>query len=197
MQSPVRGRKFAKEAYTVEEMNALLAVGGRSATSTRNRALYALMWQSGARIAEALALMPIDFDLDAAQIHIRRGKGNKSRRVAVGPRAVEETRAWIVKRSALSLEPDAPLFCTLQGRPMHDTYVRTAMQRTAAKAQWQKRAHPHALRHSFAIQLARSGVPVPYIMRALGHASLEVTSVYLSAISTEDVSEAMRSVDWG
>jgi site-specific recombinase XerD len=195
--SPTFGAHYEKEVYTPEEVRALLnANPSRSATATRNRALIATLWQSGLRITEALDLRPEDFDLDRSEIHVRHGKGDKARRVQTGPDAVEAVRTWLVTRASVSTTKASPLFCTLQGGKQKSTYVRGMLQRQAAKAHWTKRIHPHGFRHTFAVNLARNGVPVPMIQRQLGHDSLATTSVYLSAISTDDVRDAMATVEW-
>lgn len=192
------GRRYAKEIYTDEEVKALLARTASSAPSAvRNYALICVLWQAGLRITETLKLSIEDFDLERAQIHVRHAKGGKTRRVVAGPRAVEATRRWIAKRAELGLDPHAPLFCTLQGTYMHTAYVRKTMNRLAHGAKTTKRVHPHGFRATFASNLARQGVPPVMIQRQLGHESLATTSVYLAAISTEDVEEAMSKVSWG
>jgi integrase len=59
-----------------------------------------------------------------------------------------------------------------------------------------KRAHAHALRHTFAVELAREGVPMPLIQQLLGHSSLAVTSVYLASLSPEEALDAVRNREW-
>jgi site-specific recombinase XerD len=191
------GRTYPKEVYTSDELRELLAqTSGRSPTAIRNHALISVLWQAGLRISEALELRPGDFDLDGAQIHVRHGKGGKARRVTAGPGAVESTRHWLEKRSTLNVWAETPLFCTLNGGRIYSTYVRQMLNRLARDAGWTKRVHPHGFRHTFAVNLARNGIPPAFIQRQLGHESLATTSIYLAGISTEDVAEAMAKVEW-
>jgi len=195
--SPLKGQHYEKEVYSRDEMRALLAATSRkSPTAVRNFALIATLWQSGLRINEALDLQPRDFDLAKAEIHVRHGKGDKARRVSTGPDAVEAVRRWLEVRAGTAASGTSPLFCTVAGAKQHATYVRALLQRLAAKAGWTKRIHPHGFRHTFAVNLAKNGVPVPFIQRQLGHASLATTSIYLAQISTDDVREAMTKVEW-
>lgn len=195
--SPQYGRTYAKETYSLDEIRAILeATSGKSPSAVRNYALITVLWQGGLRISEALDLRVVDFDLDAARILVRHGKGNKSRRVVIGPDAVTATRRWIAKRASLDIGSDSMLFCTLAGGQMRDTYVRDMLKRLAKRAGIEKRVHAHGFRHTHAVTLAKQGMPVPFIQRQLGHESLEVTSVYLSALTTHDVEEAMEKIDW-
>lgn len=58
-----KGRKFPPEVLKEDEVRALMgACSKRAPTGVRNRALIALLWRSGLRISEALALMPADVD---------------------------------------------------------------------------------------------------------------------------------------
>ena len=75
------------------------------------------------------------------------------------------------------------LFCTLDGTPVSDDYVRMLLRRLAAKAGIEKRVHPHGFRHSFAVELEAEGVPVTVISKLLGHSSIAVTSRYLDHLS--------------
>lgn len=199
-ESPLRGRHYQKESYTDEEMAELLAATSSSApTASRNKALIATMWQAGLRLNEALSLVPSDFDTSRPEIHVRFGKAGKNgipreRRVRPGPVAVAAVREWKVVRAELGLPDSSPLFCTLDGGKLYQTYVRSMLNRLARKARWTKRIHPHGLRHSFAVTLARAGVPAAIIQRQLGHSSLATTTIYLQTLTSEDVAEAMSKV---
>jgi len=193
--SPTKGRTYEKEVYTREEMKALLdRTSSDRSSAVRNKALITVMWQSGLRVAEALKLLPADFDLLTPDIFVRQGKGGKSRHTEPGPAAVQATERWLEVRSKLGLPRDVPLFCTLRGTKLSDKYVRETMHRLARRAGWQKRAHPHGLRHTFAVELTKKRVPVSMISTQLGHTSLDITQIYLSGITNADVHEAMKGV---
>jgi site-specific recombinase XerD len=66
------------------------------------------------------------------------------------------------------------------------------LHRLARRAGIQRRVHPHALRHSFAAEMASEGVPMNVIQKALGHSSLATTSRYLDHISPRDVIQTMN-----
>ena len=56
--------------------------------------------------------------------------------------------------------------------------------------------HPHALRHAYAAELAREGVPMNVLRDALGHSSLAVTDRYLRDVAPVHVIQTMRAREW-
>lgn len=197
MTSPQKGRTYEKDHYSPEEIRALLAqIRTGSPTGVRNRALITLLWQSGLRVSEALALRPHDIDSRNLDVFVRHGKGNKPRHVSIAPSTVAELDAWFAARERLEIDPKSPLFCTLQGGTMKTSYVRDMLKRYAAKAGWSKRAHPHGLRHSYAIGLVRRNVSPEMIRRQLGHSSLVTTTIYLQSLTSEDIAEVMKDITW-
>ena len=103
---------------------------------------------------------------------------------------------WSEHRERLGIGGRAPLFSTLQGKPLHGSYVRTMLLRLAQKAGIDKRVHPHGLRHTMAFELMMEGIPVPIIQKQLGHASLAATQRYLEHLTSKDVVEAMQAREW-
>jgi integrase/recombinase XerD len=87
------------------------------------------------------------------------------------------------RRRRLGLTGRHPLFCTLQGTTLWDSYVRTLCKRLAAKDGIEKRVHPHGLRHGWALAQVQSGTSLNAIQQLLGHRSLHTTSVYLQHIA--------------
>lgn len=197
--APTYGRTYPREVYTKDEMDSLLkATSGSSATQIRNYALIYLLWRSGLRISEALALRSIDIDRRLRAIHVRHGKGNKERRVrGVDPHALEAVDRWLTIRDERGIPRTVEIFCTLDGEgKLFGTYVRAMLTRLAKAAGWEKRIHPHGMRHTFAADLARRGATMHTIQEQLGHTNLSTTSIYLSGISGEEVAREMDAINW-
>lgn len=190
----------------------------RAPTGVRNRALIAVMWRTGLRLGEALALAPGDVDGRQGTVLVRRPKGAASRRdaavpprkVGIDPDTLERVEWWRQRRARLDLPPRAPLFCTLRGHPLDQAYVRRLLRRLAAKPARRaqpgedpaaipvavdRRVHPHALRHSFAHDAYRSGFDVSEVQQALGHRHTHTTYQYLRQLAP-DVVELMRQRRW-
>lgn len=195
--APNKGRSFPAEVLTPDEVNALIkACSNRAPTGIRNRALIAALYRCGLRLGEALALRPKDLDLNNGAITVLHGKGDRRRTVGIDPAAVAFLSRWVDRRKTLQPRRAAPLFCTLQGGPIHPSYVRTLLPRLATKTGIDKRVHPHGLRHTMAFEMMMEGIPVPIIQRQLGHANLGTTQRYLDHIAPKDVVEAMQQREW-
>jgi site-specific recombinase XerD len=194
------GRRFPVEILNPDEVRALIgACSNRAPTGIRNRALLVMMYRGGLRVSEALALRPKDIDADQGTVAILHGKGDRQRTIGLDPGAFAVIARWVERRESLGLNGHHPLFCTLDGRPMHSSYVRQLMPRLAKKTGIEKRCHPHGLRHAYAFEIAVSDnrpLPLPIIKAALGHASLSTTDRYLNHIAPAELIESLSSREW-
>jgi integrase len=197
--SPARGRTFPAEPLTRAEVASLIAQCSRRApTGIRNRALVHLLYQSGLRITEALSLRPADVRMDKHEIRVLHGKGDKATVRGFHPLADDALLRWLDTRKALAAQhgwKNGPLFCTLDGQPLSDRYVRDMLKRQAAKAGIDKRVHPHGLRHTFAVELEEAGMPVTAISKLLGHSSVAVTHRYLDHLTNGQAVGALAALD--
>jgi integrase/recombinase XerC len=143
----------------------------------RDRAALLLLYGSGLRISEALAITPRDAPMHGRDTLRIRGKGGKERIVPVLP----ITQAALASYAALCpypLQPDAPLLRGAKGAPMRARILQLRMERLRACLRLPRTATPHALRHSFATHLLSAGADLRQIQELLGHASLSTTQVY-------------------
>ena len=168
----------------------------RAPTGVRNRALIAVCWRCGLRIGEALALAVKDFDPESGTLVVQRGKGGKRRVVGVDAGTVALVGRWLELRGKRRIPKGGPLFCTLAGRPLDQSYIRHLLPRLARKADIDRRVHAHGLRHAFAVDLVRSGAPLYVVRDALGHTSIATTQVYLSRVGAHEAVDAMRNRKW-
>lgn len=211
MTSPAARKTFPAEVLTPDEVQALInACSSKSRTGVRNRALLTLLYRSGLRISEAIgypgrpeqpvalsgggvkiqqARPPIaplkvsDVNLTAHTIRVLHTKSGKPQTRGFHPSATDALARWIDVRRQLGLNGRQPLFCTLQGQPLREQYVRSLLGRLAQKAEISKRTHPHSFRHTFAVELEMAGTPVTVISKLLGHSSTAVTSRYLDHLT--------------
>lgn len=186
--SPLSGRRFPADPPRVDEIIAVMRAAGPSVYGSRLRALIVILWRSGLRISEALALAETDLEPSRGSLLVRRGKGGKRREVGMDDWGWEQLRAWLDLRRNL---PVGPLLCLISeprtGRPWNGNSVRQSFHRIALRAGVRRRFAPHQLRHAHAVEMAREGVPINVIQRQLGHANLGITSVYLQGIDTEEI----------
>ena len=192
-----KGKKYPPEVLTADEVRRLIeACSNRAPTGIRYRALIVAMYRGGLRAGETLALRPKDVDTAAGTLTVLHGKGDRRRVVGLDPGATAIVSRWLETRHALGIKGHAPLFCTLQGKPLKPSYVRTLLPRLAEKADVEKRVHPHGLRHTHAYELMMEGVPVPIIQQQLGHTSLATTDRYVSHLAPADVISHMKQRNW-
>jgi site-specific recombinase XerD len=199
---PNKGQKFPAEPLTPAEVWALVEACeqiGRAA-KLRNQALIVLLWRSGLRCAEMLALYPKDLDLDVGRVAVLHGKGDKRRIVGLDAAACEMLRAWMAARTELGLGAGEPVFCVVngptRGLAVGSPYVRDLLKRLATVAGITKRVHPHGLRHTYASHLIDEGVPLHYLKRMLGHTSLAITEKYADHLNPFQAVERVNAVSW-
>jgi site-specific recombinase XerD len=191
------GLKLPPEPLTRAEIDRLLARLGRGPCGIRNRALVVLLWRSGLRIAEALALYPKDIDRAAGTVTVLRGKGGRRRQVAIDSYALAMLDRWLVERAELGVSGRHPVFCCVdvrtRGKAMYSSYVRDMLKHRARQAGIEKRVHPHGLRHTMAFELMMEGEPLAVIRDQLGHSSLATTLRYCDHLAPALAIKAMHA----
>lgn len=197
-----KGKRYPPEILTAAEISALLEAFPGGPSGARARALVVLLWRSGLRIAEALALRVQDVDVDARAITVLCGKGAKRRVVGVDPQALGYLRDWLQSRDSLGIPPGSPLFCTISkdrgglGRPLLASVFREQLKRYARRAGIQKRVHPHGLRHTHAFELANEAIPLHVIQAQLGHNDLSMTAHYIDHLAPQQLLRAIGGRQW-
>ena len=190
-------RTYPPEILTPGEAAALLrACDDRSWRGVRDKSLVALLYRTGLRISEALALEAKDVDLDSGAVRVLRGKGGRSRTVGIDPGGAAHVAAWLEKKGSLGFGT-GPVFCDARGKRLRSGRVRTLFRDLGAKAGIAKRVHPHGLRHTHAAELREEGVDIGIISKQLGHRSIATTAHYLDHIAPVAVVGAMRGREWG
>lgn len=180
------GKNMPIEYLEQNEVRELLGVIDRSnERGRRDYALFALMFNTGARVQEILDLRARDVRLDApAQVRLT-GKGNKIRVCPIWSTTAQLLRPLCSERQDSTA--DTPVFVNQRGQPLTRFGVRYLLQRHLAKAATRsptlegKSIHPHSIRHTTAIHLLKAGVDFASISQWLGHASLNTTMVYARA----------------
>ncbi|HLS87300.1 MAG TPA: tyrosine recombinase XerC [Burkholderiales bacterium] len=177
------------KALSVEQAQKLLdgtghVPDGRESDSDRavwlrDRAMFELLYSSGLRLGELVAIDLGDGRLDLAQGELTvTGKGAKTRTVPVGSQAREALRAWLAVRDRLAHPAERACFVGARGRRIAPAQVWKALGRWAGRSRLGQVVHPHMLRHSFATHLLQSSQDLRAVQELLGHASISTTQVY-------------------
>jgi site-specific recombinase XerD len=168
-----------------EEMLAIIAEPGSNWTSQRDHLLLRMLYNTGARVSEIVAVKVVDVVLDgAACVHLH-GKGRKQRAVPLWRSTVKQIKAWLKLNPQLG--PSSPLLPNREGRAMTRGNVtqRLALAVQAATATQpqlaKRRISPHTVRHTTAMHLLQSGVDITVIALWLGHESPVTTHHYVEA----------------
>ena len=198
MPRPKPKRRLPPEVLSSDEVAALLnACDGTALADVRARALIAMLYRTGLRLSEALAVLPKDIDQPRSCVRVLCGKGGRSRTVGIDAGAIAMLQPWLERRAALStLKASSPVFCTSWGTPMTTAYIRRLLPRLAAKAGIAKRVHAHGLRHTHAAELRAEGIDIGIISKQLGHADISTTARYLDHIAPWAVVEAVSARAW-
>jgi integrase/recombinase XerD len=170
----------------LDEILAVLgAVDPRTSSSRRDLALLSLMFNTGARVSEIVALQTDDLQMASAPSIVLHGKGRKERICPLWPETVHLLEKMLEERGIKPSE-SAALFLNHRGLDLTRFGVRLIFRKYVRKAAKSnptlknKRLHPHSARHSTAVHLLRSGVDLSTIAHWLGHASVNTTNKYLS-----------------
>ncbi len=193
--------RLPPETYTGTEVKAMLKViPTRSSTGLRNRALIGVLYRTGLRVSEALALRLDDVDFEAGTIYVRHGKGNQSRRAGIDDVGLALLRRWIARRERLGFGSSDFLFCSVRtkraGGEVTSAYVRQFLPRVGRRAGIRKRMHAHGFRHSFAVGCLRDGIGIGKISQLLGHQSISETAKYLNHLCPLEAIEAVKARKW-
>jgi integrase/recombinase XerC len=178
IRAPKAGRPLPK-ALSVEAAQRLLDEVPETPQHVRDAAMFELLYSSGLRRAELVAL-----DLDDGRLDLRQGevtvtgKGARTRTVPVGAKACEALRRWIDARRQLAAPGERALFVGGRGRRIGASVVGARLRAWAQRRGLKERVHPHMLRHSFATHVLQSSQDLRAVQELLGHASISTTQVY-------------------
>jgi len=168
-----------------QEIEAILRQPDRSRVEgQRDHTLLSFLYNTGARIQEALDVRIQDVNFAKPFCVRLLGKGRKERVCPLWPETV------VLLRSLLARQPrgdEQRIFVSRYGEPLGASGVRFKLAQYVAEARKavpslaQKRVTPHTFRHSAAVSLVSAGVDVTVIRNWLGHASLDTTNLYAQA----------------
>jgi integrase/recombinase XerD len=174
-----RGSRPLPHFLGIEEVDRLLAQpDAKTPAGARDRAMLELLYASGLRVSELVALPAAAVDARLGIVRVR-GKGGKERIVPVGERAQEALGAYLTgpRTALLRNRQSRDLFVTPRGKRMTRQGFWKLLARYAAGAGLRD-VHPHTLRHSFATHLLERGADLRAVQAMLGHADIATTQIY-------------------
>lgn len=179
MQSARQPTRFV-HTLTEDQVEALLnAPDVSTPLGLRERTMLELMYASGLRVSELVALKLVEVSLNDGILRVT-GKGSKTRLVPFG----EEARRWLerylkdARGIILGGQVDDALFVTGRGGPMTRQMFWILVKKHAQKAGITGPLSPHTLRHAFATHLLNHGADLRVVQLLLGHADISTTQIY-------------------
>ncbi|WP_110953151.1 site-specific tyrosine recombinase XerD [Anaerosinus massiliensis] len=157
----------------LKQPNVRLSVG------LRDKAMLEVLYATGIRVSEIVALNISDINLDMGYVKCY-GKGSKERIVPLGSIAVKSVHEYINKgRSKIVRTYEEPaLFLNHHGNRLTRQGFWKIIKKYAGQAKIIKEITPHTLRHSFATHLLENGADLRSVQEMLGHADISTTQIY-------------------
>ncbi|HYB53571.1 MAG TPA: site-specific tyrosine recombinase XerD, partial [Thermoanaerobaculia bacterium] len=168
-----------------KEVEALLsAPDAQTPLGLRDRAMLELLYASGLRVSEIVAVARDRVDLSAGMLRVT-GKGGKERLVPFGKKAAEWLRRYMADvRSTLDRKRSPHLFLSARGAAMTRQRFWQLVEKYGRAAGIRTRLTPHRLRHSFATHLLEHGADLRALQMMLGHSDIATTQIYTQVSRT-------------
>jgi len=144
----------------------------------RDLAMFELIYSSGLRLAELVGIDLTDIDLGQQQLIVT-GKGNKTRYLPIGAKAIDAIRRWLrIRRDFCRDEDQQALFLSKQGKRISHRNVQARLNALVKRQSLDQQLSPHALRHSFATHMLEASGDLRAVQELLGHANINTTQIY-------------------
>ena len=181
LELPRLGQPLPKNIFSASEVEQILLLCDvADPIGLRDRAIIEVLYSTGIRRMEVIALKLYDLSLDRGVVLVRQGKGKKDRYVPIGERAVAWLRKYIDEaRPQLALEPDdMTVFLTSSGEPFSRDHMTSNVKARIDAAKLGKTGACHLFRHTMATLMHENGADIRFIQEILGHVKLETTQIY-------------------
>jgi len=182
--------------FSPEDLHLLLSQpdlttrGGR-----RDHALLVLLYDTAARVQEIIDLTVRDIRLDQPATVVLHGKGRKTRVIPIGSKTTSIMQRYLRENRCIGMTSalDLPVFTNSRRSKLTRAGIAYILAKHAKAMSTENDLHatPHSLRHSKAVHLLRSGVPLIYIRDFLGHASVTTTEIY-AKVDAEQTRKALE-----
>ena len=189
MSSPTVGKALPKP-IPINQVRLLLEQPAKLSTSEarRDRAMLELLYASGMRISELVALNMGDVNMEGDYFVRCFGKGRKERIVPLYEQVVRTIKEYIDEErpKLLRSKKDNALFLNARGDRLTRQGFWQKLKEYAKTAGLDEKISPHTLRHSFATHMLNGGADLRSVQELLGHANISTTQVY-THLTTEQV----------
>ena len=174
--SAPKSTQLLPKALDTDLVKRLLDFKPKGDIEIRDKAMVELLYSSGLRLSELCSL-----NIDSISIKERScrvvGKGNKTRDLPVGDKAIQSLRDWLLVRRNISGDTNKALFLNKNGKRISTRSVQLRLERLSKK-RGLPMVNPHMLRHSFASHILESSGDLRAVQEMLGHSDIGTTQIY-------------------
>jgi len=172
-----KSEQHLPDTLNVDDIARLLNVVSKDTLVLRDLAMLELLYSSGLRLAELVALNEGDVDFTERVVRVT-GKGAKTRLLPVGDKAIAALQAWMQVRTRQLQGTETAIFTGRGGKRLSARSVQQRVKDWARRQGIPGDLHPHTLRHSFASHLLESSGDLRAVQELLGHADISTTQIY-------------------
>ena len=174
--SSPKSAQLLPKALDTDLVKRLLDFKPQGDLEIRDKAMFELLYSSGLRLSELCGL-----DLGGVSIKERScrvvGKGNKTRDLPIGEKAIQGLRDWLLVRKKISVDNNEALFLNKNGKRLSARSGQLRLERLSKK-RGLPMVNPHMLRHSFASHILESSGDLRAVQEMLGHSDIGATQIY-------------------
>lgn len=178
----VRSKHRLPAVLSVPDIDTIIPAGNNF-ISARDRALIEMLYSTGCRISELLAITVTQIGKAQSAIQIV-GKGRVIRTVYIGSKAQEALRCYLPYRQQKlhtrfgNVQQHALLFLNNRGSALSRRGAGFIVKKYQTQLPISKPISPHTFRHSFATHLLDAGADIRVVQELLGHRQLSTTQIY-------------------
>jgi integrase/recombinase XerD len=160
-----------------------------TALQLRDKAMLSIFYGCGLRRNEGYHLNVTDINIEAATLHVTKGKGYKERFVPISKKGIENITSYIYDARSILItdNKEEAFFLNHNGKRLGGQMLMLSLQNLVQKTNnnelQNKEIGLHTLRHSIATHLLANGMDLEKIKDYLGHSSLESTQIYTHLIN--------------
>lgn len=184
LERPKRAHRAPGDVLSVPEVRRVLGACDKTTPlGLRDRAMVELLYATGVRRAELVALDLSDLNRDEREVTVRHGKGDKARVVPLTRSAFEHVVSYLERARPVlaTTDPDSAhaVFLSQRGHRLIPLSVKKRLEALRIGAKIKRRLTCHTMRRTFATHLLKGGVSLRHIQELLGHSNLNTTALYL------------------
>lgn len=158
----------------------------------RDKAIFELLYATGIRCSELVAITFRDLDMEHKTIRIK-GKGKKERIVLFGQKAHDRLIHYFNYERPKGIEAHEHIFLNNRDQKLTTRSVQRIFEMFRSFLKFERHITPHKIRHSFATHLLNQGVDLRTVQELLGHKTLASTEKY-THVSLEDLTRLCDTI---